>query len=147
MPIKSSISLPLAHASGRGRGDDFVQDSARYRDGSRSLLDVGRGLRRRLAGHRRLSSGLAGGEAARDFAVSKTSTTRSKVTFAQGGPNSCSTSRSATPHHQGGVTVATEIELEDKFENRGARWCAEVAFRPSCCGDGTTTATVLARRS
>src|SRR6202051_1734882 len=44
-----------------------------------------------------------------------------------------------------GVTVAKEIELEDKFENMGARMVREVASKTSdVAGDGTTTATVLA---
>jgi chaperonin GroEL len=44
-----------------------------------------------------------------------------------------------------GVTVAKEIELEDKFENMGAQMVREVASRTSeQAGDGTTTATVLA---
>jgi chaperonin GroEL len=44
-----------------------------------------------------------------------------------------------------GVTVAKEIELEDKFENMGAQMVREVASRTSdIAGDGTTTATVLA---
>ncbi|AMN39067.1 chaperonin GroEL [Rhodoplanes sp. Z2-YC6860] len=44
-----------------------------------------------------------------------------------------------------GVTVAKEIELEDKFENMGAQMVREVASRTSdAAGDGTTTATVLA---
>ena len=45
-----------------------------------------------------------------------------------------------------GVTVAKEIELEDKFENMGAQMLREVASRTSDeAGDGTTTATVLAQ--
>ena len=45
-----------------------------------------------------------------------------------------------------GVTVAKEIELEDKFENMGAQMLREVASRTSdVAGDGTTTATVLAQ--
>ena len=45
-----------------------------------------------------------------------------------------------------GVTVAKEIELEDKFENMGAQMVKEVASKTSdVAGDGTTTATVLAR--
>ncbi|MDR3154726.1 MAG: chaperonin GroEL [Deltaproteobacteria bacterium] len=45
-----------------------------------------------------------------------------------------------------GVTVAKEIELEDKFENMGAQMVKEVASRTSdLAGDGTTTATVLAQ--
>ena len=45
-----------------------------------------------------------------------------------------------------GVTVAKEIELEDKFENMGAQMVKEVASKTSDnAGDGTTTATVLAR--
>ncbi|MDL2398221.1 chaperonin GroEL [Rhizobium mayense] len=45
-----------------------------------------------------------------------------------------------------GVTVAKEIELEDKFENMGAQMLREVASRTSdIAGDGTTTATVLAQ--
>jgi chaperonin GroEL len=44
-----------------------------------------------------------------------------------------------------GVTVAKEIELEDKFENMGAQMVREVASKTSdAAGDGTTTATVLA---
>ena len=45
-----------------------------------------------------------------------------------------------------GVTVAKEIQLEDKFENMGAQMVKEVASKTSdIAGDGTTTATVLAR--
>ncbi len=45
-----------------------------------------------------------------------------------------------------GVSVAKEIELEDKFENMGAQMVKEVASRTSDdAGDGTTTATVLAQ--
>ena len=45
-----------------------------------------------------------------------------------------------------GVTVAKEIELSDKFENMGAQMVKEVASKTSdVAGDGTTTATVLAR--
>ncbi len=45
-----------------------------------------------------------------------------------------------------GVTVAKEIELEDKFENMGAQMVKEVASKTSdAAGDGTTTATVLAQ--
>ena len=44
-----------------------------------------------------------------------------------------------------GVTVAKEIELEDKFENMGAQMVKEVASKTSdVAGDGTTTATILA---
>ena len=45
-----------------------------------------------------------------------------------------------------GVTVAKEIELEDRFQNMGAQMVKEVASKTSdMAGDGTTTATVLAR--
>src|SRR5246127_4296049 len=45
-----------------------------------------------------------------------------------------------------GVTVAKEIELSDKFENMGAQMVREVASKTNdIAGDGTTTATVLAR--
>src|SRR5712671_7186887 len=45
-----------------------------------------------------------------------------------------------------GVTVAKEIELEDKLENTGAQMVREVASKTSdIAGDGTTTATVLAQ--
>src|ERR1043166_7753124 len=45
-----------------------------------------------------------------------------------------------------GVTVAKEVQLEDRFENMGAQMVKEVASKTSdIAGDGTTTATVLAR--
>src|SRR5690606_19739586 len=45
-----------------------------------------------------------------------------------------------------GVSVAKEIELEDKFENMGAQMLREVASKTAdLAGDGTTTATVLAQ--
>src|SRR6476620_9027206 len=45
-----------------------------------------------------------------------------------------------------GVTVAKEIELDDKFQNMGAQMVKEVASKTSdIAGDGTTTATVLAQ--
>src|SRR4249920_1206122 len=45
-----------------------------------------------------------------------------------------------------GVTVAKEIQLEDKFENMGAQMVREVASKTSdVAGDGTTTATLLAQ--
>ena len=45
-----------------------------------------------------------------------------------------------------GVTVSKEVELEDRFENMGAKLVNEVASKTSdLAGDGTTTATVLAR--
>src|SRR4051794_35190390 len=44
-----------------------------------------------------------------------------------------------------GVTVAKEIELEDKYENMGAQMVKEVASKTNdVAGDGTTTATVMA---
>ena len=47
-----------------------------------------------------------------------------------------------------GVTVAKEIELQDPLENMGAQMVREVASKTSdTAGDGTTTDTVLARRS
>src|SRR3989344_1019091 len=45
-----------------------------------------------------------------------------------------------------GVTIAKEIELEDKIENMGAEIIKEVATRTNdVAGDGTTTATILAQ--
>ena len=45
-----------------------------------------------------------------------------------------------------GVTVAKELQLEDKFENMGAQMVKEVASKTSdVAGDGTTTATILSR--
>ena len=45
-----------------------------------------------------------------------------------------------------GVSIAKEIELEDKFENMGAQLVREVATKTNdVAGDGTTTATVLAQ--
>src|SRR5699024_1293819 len=52
----------------------------------------------------------------------------------------------APPITKGGVSVAKEIELEDKFENMGVQMVKEVASKTSdIAGDGTTTATVLAQ--
>src|SRR5207248_11445848 len=49
------------------------------------------------------------------------------------------------PVTKDGVTVAKEIELEDKYENMGARMVKEVASKTGdVAGDGTTAATVLA---
>ena len=58
-----------------------------------------------------------------------------------------STSRFGAPRiTKDGVTVAKEIELEDKFENMGAQMVREVASKTNDkAGDGTTTATVLAQ--
>jgi len=45
-----------------------------------------------------------------------------------------------------GVTIAKEIELEDRFENMGAQLVKEVATKTNdVAGDGTTTATLLAQ--
>ena len=45
-----------------------------------------------------------------------------------------------------GVSVAKEIELDDKFENMGAQMVKEVASKTNDnAGDGTTTATILAQ--
>ena len=47
-----------------------------------------------------------------------------------------------------GVTIAKEVELEDPFENMGAQLVKEVATKTNdVAGDGTTTATLLARHS
>src|SRR4026208_1400631 len=69
-----------------------------------------------------------------------------KVTLGPRAATLCSTSRSAPPRMtKDGVTVAKEIELEDKFENMGAQMVREVASKSAdAAGDGTTTATVLA---
>ena len=71
------------------------------------------------------------------------------VTLGPRAATSFSRSRSGAPNiTKDGVTVAKEIELEDKFENMGAQMVKEVASKTSdVAGDGTTTATVLARRS
>ncbi len=47
---------------------------------------------------------------------------------------------------KGGVSIAREVELEDKFQSMGAQMLKEVAAKTSeVAGDGTTTATVLAQ--
>ena len=49
-------------------------------------------------------------------------------------------------HHNDGVTIAREIEVEDPFENQGAQLVREVATATNdVAGDGTTTATLLAQ--
>lgn len=69
-----------------------------------------------------------------------------KVTLGPKGRNVIIDKSYGTPHiTKDGVTVAKEIELEDKFENMGAQMVKEVASKTAdTAGDGTTTATVLA---
>ncbi len=76
----------------------------------------------------------------------RTLTDAVKVTLGPKGRNVVIDKAYGTPHiTKDGVTVAKEIELEDKFENMGAQMVKEVASRTADkAGDGTTTATVLA---
>lgn len=69
-----------------------------------------------------------------------------KVTLGPKGRNVVIDKSYGAPHiTKDGVTVAKEIELEDKYENMGAQMVKEVASKTSDkAGDGTTTATVLA---
>ncbi len=69
-----------------------------------------------------------------------------KVTLGPKGRNVVIDKAFGAPHiTKDGVTVAKEIELEDKYENIGAQIVKEVASKTAdCAGDGTTTATVLA---
>lgn len=69
-----------------------------------------------------------------------------KVTLGPKGRNVILDKSYGTPHiTKDGVTVAKDIELEDKFENMGAQMVKEVASKTADkAGDGTTTATVLA---
>jgi len=69
-----------------------------------------------------------------------------KVTLGPKGRNVILDKSFGAPHvTKDGVTVAKEIELEDKFENMGAQMVKEVASKTADkAGDGTTTATVLA---
>ncbi len=69
-----------------------------------------------------------------------------KVTLGPKGRNVIIDKSYGTPHiTKDGVTVAKEIELDDKFENMGAQMVKEVASKTADkAGDGTTTATVLA---
>ncbi|OGR01863.1 MAG: chaperonin GroL [Deltaproteobacteria bacterium RIFOXYA12_FULL_61_11] len=70
-----------------------------------------------------------------------------KVTLGPKGRNVCLDKSFGSPNiTKDGVTVAKEIELEDKFENMGVQMVKEVASKTSdVAGDGTTTATVLAQ--
>lgn len=70
-----------------------------------------------------------------------------KVTLGPKGRNVVLEKKFGTPQvTKDGVTVAKEIELEDKFENMGAQMVKEVASKTNeIAGDGTTTATVLAQ--
>lgn len=76
----------------------------------------------------------------------RTLTDAVKVTLGPKGRNVIIDKSYGTPHiTKDGVTVAKEIELEDKFENMGAQMVKEVANKTADkAGDGTTTATVLA---
>lgn len=76
----------------------------------------------------------------------RTLTDAVKVTLGPKGRNVVIDKAYGTPHiTKDGVTVAKEIELEDKFENMGAQMVKEVASKTADkAGDGTTTATVLA---
>ena len=70
-----------------------------------------------------------------------------KVTLGPKGRNVVIERSFGAPHvTKDGVTVAREIELEDKLQNMGAQMVKEVASRTADnAGDGTTTATVLAQ--
>ncbi len=70
-----------------------------------------------------------------------------KVTLGPKGRNVIIDRSFGSPHiTKDGVSVAQEIELEDKFENMGAQMVKEVASKTNdIAGDGTTTATVLAQ--
>ena len=70
-----------------------------------------------------------------------------KVTLGPKGRNVVIDKKFGAPHvTKDGVTVAKEIELEDRFENMGAQMVKEVASKTNDqAGDGTTTATVLAQ--
>ena len=70
-----------------------------------------------------------------------------KVTLGPKGRNVVIDKKFGAPHvTKDGVTVAKEIELEDKFANMGAQMVKEVAAKTNeQAGDGTTTATVLAQ--
>src|SRR6201746_683809 len=70
-----------------------------------------------------------------------------KVTLGPKGPNVVIEKSFGAPRiTKDGVTVAKEIELDDKFENMGAQMLREVASKTNdTAGDGTTTATVLAQ--
>ncbi len=70
-----------------------------------------------------------------------------KVTLGPKGRNVVLDKSFGSPHvTKDGVSVAKEIELEDKFENMGAQMVKEVSSQTSdVAGDGTTTATVLAQ--
>ena len=80
-------------------------------------------------------------------AASTRSPTPSRVTLGPKGRNVVIEKSFGAPNvTKDGVTVAKEIELEDKFENMGAQMVKEVASKTSdVAGDGTTTATVLAQ--
>ena len=69
-----------------------------------------------------------------------------KVTLGPKGRNVVIEKSFGAPHvTKDGVSVAKEIELEDKVENMGAQMVKEVASKTNdIAGDGTTTATVLA---
>ena len=70
-----------------------------------------------------------------------------KVTLGPKGRNVIIDKKYGAPHiTKDGVTVAKEIELEDKFENTGAQLVKSVASKTGDdAGDGTTTATILAQ--
>ncbi len=70
-----------------------------------------------------------------------------KVTLGPKGRNVVIDKKFGAPHvTKDGVTVAKEVELEDRFENMGAQMVKEVAAKTNeLAGDGTTTATVLAQ--
>ncbi len=76
----------------------------------------------------------------------KTLTSAVKVTLGPKGRNVAIDKSYGAPHvTKDGVTVAKEIELEDKHENMGAQMVKEVANKTADkAGDGTTTATILA---
>jgi chaperonin GroEL len=91
---------------------------------------------------------LFGNEARKQIAIGlNTLANAVKVTLGPRGRNVvCERSWGAPTVTKDGVTVAKEVELEDRFANMGAQMVKEVASKTSdIAGDGTTTATVLAQ--
>src|ERR671912_159752 len=128
-PLHDRVVVRRIEADEKTKGGIIIPDTAKEKPQEGEIIAVGPGAR----------DGLLRGVDILANAV--------KVTLGPKGRNVVLDKSYGAPRiTKDGVTVAKEIELEDKFENMGAQMVREVASKTNdIAGDGTTTATVLAQ--